>query len=196
MRSARIDGARDGGAPEGGPPGMRRGTSRAGAWRRGDRSMTENLLPILVKHPFVQNLDPPQVARLATLAKEVEFAADEIIFREGDQDPELYLIVKGMVAIEIDTPEHLIRVQTLDAGDEFGWSAVMMGKGKHFQARALEAVKALQFNGAELLAAFKSDPALGFAFTLKLLGVVSERFQAARMHLVDKYSPVAKRAGN
>jgi CRP-like cAMP-binding protein len=89
-----------------------------------------------------------------------------------------------------------VRIQTLDAGDEFGWSAVLMGRGKQFQARTLEPVEALMFDGTELLAAFKDDPALGFAFVLRLLGVVSERFQATRLHLLDKYSPVAKRAGN
>ena len=158
--------------------------------------MTQSLLSVLERHPFVAGLEPRHVARLATLAQEVRFPRDHTIFREGDQDPELYLIVKGMVALEIDTPEHVVRVQTLDAGDEFGWSAVLMGKGKHFQARTLEPVEALMFNGSELLAAFKEEPTLGLAFTLRLLGVVSERFQATRLHLLDKYSPVAKRAGN
>jgi len=158
--------------------------------------MTDNLLPMLAKHPFVADLGAADVERLARLAKEVKFPRDHTIFHEGDQDPELYLITKGTVALEIDTPEHVVRVQTLEPGDEFGWSAVLMGRGKHFQARTLEPVEALVFDGKELLAAFKNDPALGLAFTLRLLGVVSERFQATRMHLLDKYSPVAKRAGN
>ena len=158
--------------------------------------MTENLLPVLAKHPFVAGFEPRHVAQLAALAREVRFPGDHTVFREGDQDPELYLIVKGMVALEIDTPEQVVRIQTLDAGDEFGWSSVLMGRGKQFQARTLEPVEALMFNGEELLAAFNDDPALGLAFTLRLLGVVSERFSAARLHLLDKYSPVAKRAGN
>ena len=72
----------------------------------------------------------------------------------------------------------------------------MMGTGKHFQARALEPVEALAFNGEELLATFRDDPKLGVTFLLRLLAVISERFQATRLHLLDKYSPVAKRAGN
>ena len=158
--------------------------------------MAQALLSVLEKHPFVAGFEPRHIARLAALAKQVRFEQDHTIFREGDQDPELYLMVTGMVALEIDTPEQVVRVQTLHAGDEFGWSAVLMDSGKHFQARTLEPVEALVFDGAELLAAFKDDPALGLAFTLRLLGVVSERFQATRLHLLDKYSPVAKRAGN
>ena len=158
--------------------------------------MTQALSALLEKHPFVAGMEPDHIARLATFAKEVRFPRDHTVFREGDQDPELYLIVSGMVALEIDTPEQVVRLQTLDAGDEFGWSAVLRGRGKHFQARTLEPVEALMFNGTELLAAFKEDTALGLAFTLRLLDVVSERFHAARLQLLDKYSPVAKRAGN
>jgi len=158
--------------------------------------MRPTVLSLLQQHPFVSGFEARHIERLAGMAKEVRFPRDHVIFREGDQDPELYLIVKGMVALEIDAPEQIVRVQTLEPGDEFGWSAVLMGKGKHFQARSLEPVEALVFQGAELLAAFQEDARLGLAFTLRLLAVVSERFQATRLHLVDKYSPVAKRAGN
>lgn len=158
--------------------------------------MTPSVPALLQQHPFVSGFDARQIERLAGMAKEIRFPRDHVIFREGDQDPELYLIVDGLVALEIDAPEQVVRVQTLEAGDEFGWSAVLMGKGKHFQARTLDPVQALMFRGDELLAAFHEDPRLGLAFTLRLLAVVSERFQATRMHLIDKYSPVAKRAGN
>ncbi len=158
--------------------------------------MSENMLPVLMKHPFVADLETRQLAQLATLAKMVRFPADHTVFRAGDRDPGFYLIIKGMVALEIDAPEHVVRVQTLDAGDEFGWSSVLTGRGKQFQARTLEPVEAMMFDATKLLDAFRDDPALGLAFTLRLLHVVSERFDAAREHLLDKYSPVAKRAGN
>ena len=47
-----------------------------------------------------------------------------------------------------------------------------MGRGKHFQARTLERVDALAFEGTELLAACKEDPLFGFALMQRLLGVV------------------------
>ncbi len=86
-------------------------------------------------------------------------------------------------------------MQTLTAGDELGWSAILMGRRKHFQARALEPVEALALDGAELLAACRKDTAFGFALMYRLLGVVSERLQATRLQLLDMHSPVAKRAG-
>ena len=158
--------------------------------------MTPSLQNLLERHPFVREFEPQHVARLAALAKSVHFDREQVIFHEGDENADFYLIVKGMVAIEVDAPEHVLRVQTLFEGDEFGWSAVLMGRGKHFQARALEPTDALAFGGAELLAAFHADPPFGLAFTLRLLGVVSERLQGTRLQLHDMYSVVAKRAGN
>jgi CRP-like cAMP-binding protein len=158
--------------------------------------MTPSLQSVLERHPFVRDFDPSHVARLAGLAKAVHFDRDQVIFHEGDENADFFLVVKGMVAIEIDAPEQVLRVQTLFEGDEFGWSAVLAGRGKHFQARALEPTDSLAFDGPQLLATFRGDPAFGLAFTLRLLGVVSERLQGTRLQLHDMYSVVSKRAGN
>jgi len=157
--------------------------------------MSQSLLQEIERHPFVADFRPDHKARLAGLAKEVRFVADQVIFREGDDYSVLYLLGTGMVALELEVPGHLLRVQTLYAGDVFDWSALLPHAGKHFQARALEPVTALAFEGDDLLASFASDPEFGMAFMLRLMRVVSERLRATRLQLLDMYSPVAKRAG-
>ena len=157
--------------------------------------MRETVMEMLRHHPFVAEFEPKHVEKLATLAKEVHFERDQILFREGDECSEFYLIVNGLVALEIAAPGHIFRVQTLFAGDELGWSALMMGRGKHFQARTLDRVDALALEGAELLAACREDTLFGFTMMQHLLGVVAERLQATRLQLLDAYSPIAARAG-
>jgi CRP/FNR family transcriptional regulator, cyclic AMP receptor protein len=157
--------------------------------------MKETVLALLRHHPFVAEFEPRHVEKLAALAKAIRFERDQIIFREGDDCSEFYLIVTGLVALEIAAPGHTFRVQTLFAGDELGWSALLMGHGKHFQARTLERVDALALEGSELLAACKQDPAFGFIFMQRLLELVAQRLQATRLQLLDMYSPAAARAG-
>ncbi len=157
--------------------------------------MTEGVLATLQRHPFVEEFQSQHVGKLSALATRVRFDGDQIIFREGDECSDFYLIVSGLVALEIAAPDHTFRVQTLSAGDELGWSALLMGRGKHFQARVLQRVEALAFDGGDLLAACKTDPQFGFVFMHRLLGVVAERLQATRLQLLDMYSPAAKRAG-
>ena len=90
--------------------------------------MKETVLEMLRHHPFVAEFEPRHLERLATLAKEVRFERDQILFREGDECSEFYMIVTGLVALEIAAPGHTFRVQTLFAGDELGWSALLMGR--------------------------------------------------------------------
>jgi CRP/FNR family cyclic AMP-dependent transcriptional regulator len=156
---------------------------------------TNALLPVVETHPFVAGLDPRHVGRLAEMAREMCFDKGVVIFPEGDHGREFYLLVNGMVALEINTHGILHRIQTLYKGDEFGWSAVLAGKHKVLQARALDRVDVLVFDGEELADAFRDDTAFGLAIAMRLLGVVSERLTAARVQLLDLYAPESKRAG-
>jgi CRP-like cAMP-binding protein len=149
----------------------------------------------LRRHPFVEGFDPGYVEKLAALARGVQFQRDQVVFHEGDECNDFFLIVSGLMALEVEEPGSTLRVQTLGAGDELGWSALLMASGKYFQARALEKVDALAFDGPQLLAECRKDPAFGFAFMQRLLGVVAARLQHTRLQVHDLYSPVAKRAG-
>jgi CRP-like cAMP-binding protein len=151
--------------------------------------------PQLAKHPFVAGLPYALVEELAPLAREVQFAPDQVIFREGEDCRDFYLVLSGRVALEMVSDGAALRVQTVTGGDEFGWSAVLMGRGKHFQARALDRVEALAFDGGAVMELCREDPVLGFEFMYRLLGVVSERLQATRLQLLDHTWPAAKRAG-
>jgi CRP/FNR family cyclic AMP-dependent transcriptional regulator len=157
--------------------------------------MTQTLLQELQKHPFVADFRPEHTELLATMARQVKFDADQVIFHEGDEYSVFYLLGEGMVALELESPGQVLRVQTLYRGDELDWSALLPRAGKYFQARALTPVTALAFEGEELLAAFKRDPEFGLAFMMRVLGVVAERLRATRLQLADMYSPVARRAG-
>jgi CRP/FNR family cyclic AMP-dependent transcriptional regulator len=157
--------------------------------------MTKTLNSVVAQHPFIAGLDHTHIERLSAMAHEMCFDTGRVIFPEGDQSREFYLLVHGMVALEICSQGVNHRVQTLHANDEFGWSAVMAGKGKVLQARALDRVDVLVFDGAALQAAFNDDPAFGLAFAMRLLGVVSERLSAAREQLVDLYATESRRAG-
>ena len=157
--------------------------------------MHEAHLSKLRHHPFVLEFEPRHVEKLASLAHDVRFERGQVIFHEGDDCSEFYLIVNGLVSLELVAPGHTFRVQTLFAGDEFGWSALLMGSGKQFQARALERVDALALEGADLVAACREDTAFGYALMSRLLAVVASRLQATRVQLLDMYSPNAARAG-
>ncbi len=146
---------------------------------------------VLENHPFVKGFWPEHVARLAAMAGEVRFQPGELIFHEGDHSSLFYLLVSGTVALEVLSPGRPVRVATLYPGEVLGWSSVTGDNGKQFQARALEEVQALAFDGARLSHACQEDYAFGFWFMRAILTVMSSRLHAIRAQLVDVYSPVA-----
>ena len=148
---------------------------------------------LLHKHPFVEDLQPRHIEILAELASEVSYEKNQIIFREGDECGLFYLILSGRVALEITAPGRTIRVQTLNGGDELGWSSVLMQE-KLFQARALEPVRLLALDGVHLHEVCKEDSVFGYELMYRLLRVVSRRLQATRFQLLDVYAPAAKPA--
>jgi CRP/FNR family transcriptional regulator, cyclic AMP receptor protein len=157
--------------------------------------MTDSILTAVQQHPFTQGLTPEHCATLASLGTRATYGKDEIIFAEGDERHEFFLLLKGRVALEMIAQGKPLRVHTLEAGDELGWSSVLSGRGKFYQARALEPVEVIRFDGYVLLEKCRSDNSFGYKIMHRLVGVVSERLQAARMQVLDMYSPIAKKAG-
>jgi len=132
---------------------------------------------------LLSELDPQQLRKLILLARDKNFEAGEIIFQSGDKSLFLLLIVSGEVVLEDISGRQPLEVQTLQAGDAMGWSALTADSRTHFEARALSRVSALAFPGDEVRAAFDRDPAMGYAFMKRLLELVTERLDAVRMKL-------------
>lgn len=147
---------------------------------------------ILNDHPFCRGFWPEHVAKLAAMGSEVHFQPGESIFREGDHSSFFYLLVSGNVALEVVPAGRPVRVATLVAGEVLGWSSLMGENGKQFQARALEDVHALAFDGARLRHACENDYAFGFVLMRAVLAVMAERLHSIRVQLVSAYSPVGE----
>ncbi len=147
---------------------------------------------LLQTHPFTEGFWPDHLARLNAMASEVRFRAGELIFREGDHSSLFYLLISGNVALEAVSPGRLLRVTTLYAGEVLGWSSVMENhNGKQFQARSLEEVHALAFDGERLRHACEEDYVFGFWFMRAILNVMFGRMHAIRAQLMGAYSPMA-----
>lgn len=143
----------------------------------------------LTTHPFLEGLPEKCIDTLSRLAFEVSFRQDEIIFREGDPSSLFYLILEGKVALEMGAPGRQIIIQTLEAGDELGWSSLLENTSKQFRARCLEPVKALAFDGARVVNLCEEDHEFGYHIMRRALALVAERLRATRFQTLDVYSP-------
>jgi CRP-like cAMP-binding protein len=84
-----------------------------------------------------QKLSPMEINFLATLSKEMRFAAGDYIFREGDEGDLLYIVLDGKVMISkivVDSGEEALAF--LERGDYFGEMALIDGKPRSAYAKA------------------------------------------------------------
>ena len=137
---------------------------------------------VLDRCPFFEQFQPKHLDKLMTLGSPVHFREGDILFQEGNDAPQFYVLLSGRVALEANFGGRQVRIDTLFGGDELGWSAVLE-RQKQFQARALDSVEALVFEVSRMHDAFDGNPYFGRAFLERLLMVVAERLQNTRLQL-------------
>jgi CRP-like cAMP-binding protein len=135
----------------------------------------------LATHPFLKGLSSSHLRILAGAAMPVQFKKNEIIFCEGDVANRFYLIRFGRVALEFNERDaKSVWIHTVEAGDVLGWSWLFPPYYWHFDARALEPVKAIFFYGTRLREACDLDHDFGYEIMKRMTAVVVQRLQATR----------------
>ncbi|MGD0712848.1 MAG: cyclic nucleotide-binding domain-containing protein [Gaiellaceae bacterium] len=143
---------------------------------------------LITESPVFAGLDQEQLELIAGCGQNVVFAAGERLFREGEQADVFFLVRHGVVALDQDVPNRPdVTVETVGQGEIVGWSWLLEPYRWHFTGRAVELVRAVQFDGACLRKKCEEDPALGYALLTRFAQVLVNRLQATRLQLMDVY---------
>ena len=135
-------------------------------------------------------MEPPHFQRLVDIATIKNWDEGDTIFREGERDDNLYLILEGQVALEVYVEGHgRITILTLGLDEIFGWSAALPVVGtRTASARAMRATQAIAFDSEALRQACEEDHDLGYHVYRRLTNVVAGRLSATRLQLLDMYA--------
>jgi CRP-like cAMP-binding protein len=143
---------------------------------------------LITESPVFEGLDAEQLELIAGCASNVVFEAGERLFREGDPADTFFLVRHGLVALDAYVPNRgQVTVQTVGAREIVGWSWLLPPYRWHFTGRAVEPVRAVQFDGACLRRKCEEDPLLGYDLLTRFSQVLAERLQATRLQLMDVY---------
>jgi CRP-like cAMP-binding protein len=144
--------------------------------------------------PALAGLAPAHRELVAGCAVNARFEAGDYLFREGDAANRFYVIRHGAVALEIHVPaREAVIVETLHEHDLLGWSWLFPPYRWSFDARAVEPVGAIAFDGACLRGKCDADHDLGYELMSGIAQVIIERLQATRLRLLDVYGIGAAR---
>src|SRR5574340_1279749 len=79
----------------------------------------------LQKISWFRELNPEHLHKIAAISHLRKIKADEVLFREGDSEDNLYIGVEGRIALNIFVPHRgKIRISTAEPLDVFVWSSV------------------------------------------------------------------------
>ena len=143
---------------------------------------------ILSQHPFFDGLDRRYIELAVGCAANVRFNADEVIFREGEEANNFYLIREGKIALEVFSPgQGTLTIQTLHDGEILGWSWLIPPYRWRFDARAAEMTRAIAFDGKCLRDKCEQDHDMGYELLKRIASILGERLDSTRFQLRDIY---------
>lgn len=138
----------------------------------------------LKDHPFLRSMSDEHIELALRNAKETEFEAGDVLFREGEPANRFFLVQSGHIALESYSPEQgTTTFQTVGPGQVIGWSWLFPPFSWHFQARAAEPTRVITLDGGHLLVTCENNNEFGYDFMRRIAQLVIKRLQASRVKL-------------
>jgi CPA1 family monovalent cation:H+ antiporter len=129
---------------------------------RGRTSASLHLDPaeLLRTVPLFAGTPPEDVERVAAQLQQRTVPAGETILRQGDRGDSLFLIVRGVVRVVLESEGSPVDVATLMAGDFFGEMALLRGEPRTATCRAVTPSALLELKKADFDAVRAACPGL------------------------------------
>jgi len=113
--------------------------------------------------PIFRWLEPEDLERIASLARERLHAPGDFLCREGEVGDELFVLVDGSVEVSKDSGGTSHRLRTLSAGEHLGELAILREQPRSASVRALVPTRTLVLDGAALRSILEDRPQVGLA---------------------------------
>jgi CRP-like cAMP-binding protein len=148
----------------------------------------EDLERLLREHEFLTGLGVAHTRLIVSCARNVRYATGDFLLREGGEATSFHLIRVGRVALEINVPGRgPVQMESVGPGDVVGLSWLLRPYRNHLDARAMEPVVALSFDGTCLRAKMEDDHELGYVLTRRLFEKAYQRLERVRLQRIDVY---------
>lgn len=148
------------------------------------------LTEILQAIPWFQALSDEHFHKVAGISDAVLLSKDDTLFKQGDMQKYLYIVVEGRVGVEIYSPVRgALRVFTAEPMDVVGWSsATPVVRQRTASARAVLDSRLIRIDAAKLNQFCEQDHELGFLVMRRLANVAAARLMICRLQLVDLFA--------
>jgi CRP/FNR family transcriptional regulator, cyclic AMP receptor protein len=126
---------------------------------------------LLTGNELFADLDEASLERIESATAVRELRRGDVLFREGDEPDQLYVVDSGRIAIANRSPDGRESVMALmERGDLFGEMGLLDGLGRSAEARALEPSVVLAIPYEPVRTVYEEQPQLLWAVVALLAG--------------------------
>ena len=129
--------------------------------------------------------------KVSALCRGESYREGAMIFKEGDEATELYILTDGRVALEMQVrpvPDRAAiptAVEVVSKGECFGWSALVEPHIYTLSARCMTNCTVLAIKGDILRKVIADDPVLGRELMKSVAQLISLRLSHTRLRLIS-----------
>ncbi len=129
-----------------------------------------------------------QIQKILHLTEDKHFESGEYIFKEGDEDHNFYIVMKGQVEISKKTSDGNEKViAELKAGEILGEGVLSGVIIKPASAKAVSDVELLALSKEDFDELVTKDSRAGLDFLLSVLGTLNDRINSTNIKLLALY---------
>ena len=146
-----------------------------------------DLSETLHRIPWFVDLAQSQLDCLASIATLTEMQAGDILFKEGDREDYLYILLDGQLVLEMEVPTRgQVPIYTAESWDIVGWSSMTpIARQRTASVRATKPSILVGINSKLLQQLCEEDHELGYVVMGRLANVVANRLLTTRLCLLE-----------
>ena len=153
---------------------------------------------LLSNIPWFAELQPEHFEKLAEIASVHSLPENTDLFREGDSEDRLYIVIEGRVGLDITIPHRgRVRILTAELMDVVGWSSVTpVIRQRTASARTVIPSTLIGLDSKALRSLCEEDHDLGYIVMRRIANIVASRLLVTRLQLLDMFAAPDGEASN
>ena len=139
---------------------------------------------LLRRIPVFANIEPSKLKLLAFTSERLTYAADEVVFKQGDPGDAAYIIIRGSADVIVETAKGPLIVTTLTDNDFVGEIAILCDVPRTATIQAKTELEALCISKDLFFRLVREFPEMA----VEIMRVLASRLELTTSHLREAVS--------
>ncbi len=146
----------------------------------------EILNELLSRIEIFKDLKEPELSTLKSRMERKEYPKGTIIFQEGDEGKEMYIVLSGSIGISVRLPDSTeLPLAQIQAGNFFGEMSIIEQAPRSATCRTLEDSVFLTLDAGSFFELLEQNPRVALKIMKRMVGILSRRLTTTGSLLSD-----------